>query len=156
MPLMLGCYLECSHSHILGYIPPPKMHFYPKLLAFTLYSKFMFYLLILLPNLRSKNCCPLKLLSLFIPSIVPFIKLLSAFYEFKSSQNTAYTSESAPTVILTCIQSIPENIKRIALQLAILAVLLIIICNTSLLNPGPTKINGLNCYFQNVQGFYHL
>ena len=82
IPLMLGCYLQCSHSHILKYIPLPKIHFYPKLLAFTLYSKFMFYLLIPLPNLRSKNCCPLnlKLLSLslsFYPFYCSFHKALN-------------------------------------------------------------------------------
>ena len=152
IPLLLGCYLECSHSHIIRYIPLPRMHFYPKLLAFTLYTKFLFYLLIPLPNLRNKNFRPLKVLSLFIPSIFPFIKLLTAFFDFKSSPNTIYASVSTPTIILTFIQSNLENTKRIALQLAILAVLIIIICNTSLLNPGPTKVKGLNCYFQNVQG----
>ena len=29
---------------------------------------------------------------------------------------------------------------------------MIVISNTSILNPGPAKINGLSCYFHNVQG----
>ena len=31
-------------------------------------------------------------------------------------------------------------------------ILLIVVSNPSILNPGPTKFNGIKCYFQNVQG----
>ena len=29
---------------------------------------------------------------------------------------------------------------------------MIVLCNPSILNPGPTKLNGIICYFQNIQG----
>ena len=46
------------------------------------------------------------------------------------------------------------NIITINLRLASIAILLIVVSNPSILNPGPTKFNGIKikCYFQNVQG----
>ena len=43
------------------------------------------------------------------------------------------------------------NFSNLIFELATLTLFLIIISNTSLLNPGP-KIHGLTCFFQNVQG----
>ena len=93
IPLLLGCYLECGHLHIIRHIPLPRMYFYPKLLAFTLYTKFLFYMLIPLPNLRNKNFRPLKVLSLFIPSFFSFIKLLTAFFDLIFSKHNLYVRE---------------------------------------------------------------
>ena len=44
------------------------------------------------------------------------------------------------------------NIITINLRLVSIAILLIVVSNPSILNPGPTKLNGIKCYFQNVQG----
>ena len=41
-------------------------------------------------------------------------------------------------------------------SIASLLLFLIILANASILNPGPEKIEALNCYFQNVQGFVTL
>ena len=44
----------------------------------------------------------------------------------------------------------------ILLSIASLLLFLIVVSNISLLNPGPTKDQHLNCYFHNVQGFVTL
>ena len=44
------------------------------------------------------------------------------------------------------------NTTYLNLRLASLSILLIVLCNPSILNPGPTELNGIKCYFQNVQG----
>ena len=44
------------------------------------------------------------------------------------------------------------NTTYLNLRLASLSILLIVLCNPSILNTGPTKLNGIKCYFQNVQG----
>ena len=44
------------------------------------------------------------------------------------------------------------NIITINLRLASIAILMIVVSNPTILNPGPTKFNGIKCYFQNVQG----
>ena len=44
------------------------------------------------------------------------------------------------------------NTTYLNLRLASLSILLIVLCNPSILNPRPTKLNGIKCYFQNVQG----
>ena len=44
------------------------------------------------------------------------------------------------------------NTTYLNLRLASLSILLIVLCNPSIINPGPTKLNGIKCYFQNVQG----
>ena len=44
----------------------------------------------------------------------------------------------------------------ITFSIASILLFLIILTNVSILNPGPPKVDGLNCYFQNVQGFVTL
>ena len=50
------------------------------------------------------------------------------------------------------ISTVFEISKTLSFNLAGIVILLIVMSNTSILNPGPTKINGLSCYFHNVQG----
>ena len=45
-----------------------------------------------------------------------------------------------------------KTLNTTTLRLASLSILLIVLCNPSILNPGPTKLSGFKCYFQNVQG----
>ena len=62
-------------------------------------------------------------------------------------------------VLVKYLCNIKKNINRAnktvnitTLCLATLSILLIVLCNPSILNPGPTKLSGIKCYFQNVQG----
>ena len=45
-----------------------------------------------------------------------------------------------------------KTLNITTLRLATLSILLTVLCNPSILNPGPTKLSGIKCYFQNVQG----
>ena len=45
-----------------------------------------------------------------------------------------------------------KDFKESSYEIATMILFLIVICNTSILNPGPNKINGLSFYYQNLQG----
>ena len=50
------------------------------------------------------------------------------------------------------VAKILEIFQNLNYNLASIGIVMIVISNTSILNPGPAKINGLSCYFHNVQG----
>ena len=84
--------------------------------------------------------------------IFPFTLLFNLFVSIESS------SISSISFLCTFNGRIKYHANKIIFErnsyaIATLTIFLIIICNTSILNPGPTnKIEGLSCFYQNVQG----
>ena len=60
------------------------------------------------------------------------------------------------TSLRKLVKAIMASGYIILLSIAPLLLFLIVVSNISLLNPGPTKDQHLNCYFHNVQGFVTL
>ena len=65
----------------------------------------------------------------------------------------AYSFRIYCDIILYKINNIIIKAFTTTYCIASLLLFLIILANISILNPGPVKIEALNCYFQNVQGF---
>ena len=68
----------------------------------------------------------------------------------------AYSFRIYCDIILYKINAIIIKAFSTTYCIASLLLFLIILANVSILNPGPEKIDALNCYFQNVQGFVTL
>ena len=156
VPLPLGITLQ-SQSQVNEVCYSTKSLFSPSCLVLFIYIKYiLFYLSVKRRkhNLKERilRCIPssslithyaYRILYFFAPG--PFLNLISnptnkhVFDFFKH-----FTS---------CRKSFSRFFLNSKLQLAalILLLFLIIISNTSLLNPGP-KIHGLTCFFQNIQG----
>ena len=71
--------------------------------------------------------------------------LLELIYKLKCKTKKRIAESVFVAKILEIFQNLNYN-------LASIGILMIVISNTSILNPGPAKINGLSCYFHNVQG----
>ena len=156
VPLSLGITLQ-SQSQVNEVCYSTKSLFSPSCLVLFIYIKnILFYLSVKRRkrNLKERilRCIPssslithyaYRILYFFAPG--PFLNLISnptnkhVFDFFKH-----FTS---------CRKSFSRFFLNSKLQLValILLLFLIIISNTSLLNPGP-KIHGLTCFFQNIQG----
>ena len=85
----------------------------------------------------------------------PLLPLITRFYSF------SFFFYSYSNVFVNNLCAVKKNCAKLcrtfnnanpSLRVASLSILLIVLCNPSILNPGPTKLNGIKCYFQNVQG----
>ena len=65
-------------------------------------------------------------------------------------------TENLKIIFRNTIGPLKPNNSYSFYQIATLLLFLIILANISLLNPGPQQFEGLNCFFQNVQGFVTL
>ena len=82
--------------------------------------------------------------------------ILSTFLLAKLLFLSKIRTENLNTVIRNTIGPLKRNNSYSSYQIATLLLFLIILANISLLNPGPQRFKGLNCFFQNVQGFVTL
>ena len=82
--------------------------------------------------------------------------ILSTFLFAKLLFLSKIRTENLNMVFRNTIGPLKSNNSYSSYQIATLLLFLIILANISLLNPGPQRFEGLNCFFQNVQGFVTL
>ena len=144
IPLLFGSLLESIHlNNPIQFYPVLVNNFIsPRISAITLYisnifiyhSIFFFQIKPIFPTLSFLS----SVASLIAALKLPFI--MSSFNLNKRVKINFY-------------QPLPEFSKNFTLQLCSLTLFLLIISNTSILNPGPTaNASGLNIFFQNIQG----
>ena len=149
LPLLLGCHIESNHSYDVIYLKVPKTSFSASSLAFAIYIKVAFYIIIPRYKPLKETVCPWKIFFLLYPFTFTVAKIIFSFCHLESIYNLKCSIKKRMTVL---ISKVFEISKKLSFNLAGIVILLIVMSNTSILNPGPTKINGLSCYFHNVQG----
>ena len=102
-------------------------------------------------SIQKKTVCPWKVFFLFFPFHFTLSRILSPFLLLESIYKLKYKNKKriAESVFVAKILEIFQNLNY---NLASIGILMIVISNTSILNPGPATINGLSCYFHYVQG----
>ena len=153
LPILFGLLLKvkCNHMQLFRSIHMPVNTTSPSLYITSSYAvKFL-----LCAVLCRRNSSPLhwqmkELIVVIFPLHLVLAKCLSLahrLFYLKTSVN------DFPRVkLIFKIVNNKVNIITINLRLASIAILLIVVSNPSILNPGPAKFNGIKCYFQSVQG----
>ena len=140
-PKMVECFIETNNSNYID-----NIHFLCVFLFISNYSRVGVFHKI--PSLLRINLAhSLVIISLPINVFNQSI-ILCCFY--------AYSFRIYCDIILYKINAIIIKAFSTTYLIASLLLFLIILANVSILNPGPEKIDTLNCYFQNAQGFVTL
>ena len=135
----------------ITYFKVQKTNFSIVLSTFVVYIKIVFCMKIHGNSIQKKTVRPWKAFFLFFPFLFTLSRILSPFLLLESIYKLKYKTKKriAESVFVAKILEIFQNLNY---NLASIGILMIVISNTSILNPGPAKINGLSCYFHNVQG----
>ena len=148
-PLSLGVILQ-RESPLNKICSSPKSLFSPSSLVLLLYVKNIMFFLMMQRLKRSRKKLPFQgTFSVIIHYTYRIVHFLSPKIILKIA-DPAYYLVSNVKCFAIC-KELFTNFSNLIFELATLTLFLIIISNTSLLNPGP-KIHGLTCFFQNVQG----
>ena len=162
LPLLLRIYIDSKNVSPLNFNTTPlfilKCH--TNFLLIIKFSTIYAYLasIFLKSNLKLKT----ELLNLVISVSYIFVHCLyfisSFILLYNLSLSIELTTISSIAFLYAYNGRINYHANKITLEcnsyaIATLTIFLIIICNTSILNPGPTnKIEGLTCFYQNIQG----
>ena len=97
----------------------------------------------------------------FFTSIYLFLVFFSSSYFWNTVLVDYFTNSNCLAnririSLRKLVRAIMASGYIILLSIASLLLFLIVVSNISLLNPGPTQDQHLNCYFHNVQGFVTL
>ena len=148
-PLSLGLILQ-RESPLNKICSSPKSLFSPSSLVLLLYVKNIMFFLMMQRLKRSRKKLPFQgTFSVIIHYTYSIVHFLTPKIILKIA-DPAYYLVSNVKCFAIC-KELFTNFSNLIFELATLTLFLIIISNTSLLNPGP-KIHGLTCFFQNVQG----
>ena len=130
----------------------PKSLFSPPALVLFLYVKNIMFFLTMQRLQRSRKRLPFQgKFSIIIHYTYRIVHFLSPNIALKQITDPAYYLVSNLKCFAICKVLFTNFSSNLIFELVTLTLFLIIISNTSLLNPGP-KIHGLTCFFQNVQG----
>ena len=152
LPILFGLLLKvkCNHMQLIRFIHMPVNTTSPSLYITSNYAaKFLLCAVSCRRNSSPLHWQMKELIVVIFPLHLVLAKCLSLahrLFYLKTSVN------HFPCVKLIFKIFNKVNIITINLRLASVAILLIVVSNPSILNPGPTKFNGIKCYFQNVQG----
>ena len=152
-PSLLGLILKIKHNNIEFKCLPPVQG---KIIAPAFQTTFKYilnlWLCAIFPGQKLYYQNNLRLKSIIL-LIFPLFHLVTRFL------TVFLLSCPFPKIFVKFLCNIKKNINKAnktlnttTLRLASLSILLIVLCNPSILNPGPTKLSGIKCYFQNVQG----
>ena len=151
IPVSLSLTLQ-RKSSLSKVCSSPKVLFSPPTLALFLYIKNVLFFL----SVRHKRC-PKKLstqgifevIAHYIYRVLNFLIPRTVLNLIPNLSN--YNIINVNKCFKICRKLFTKFYPNQRVQLLSVTLILIIISNTSLLNPGP-KIHGLTCFFQNIQG----
>lgn len=126
------------------------------------YSKqrpyFVYLIIIMIPKLiNTKTISKLPSLTTFAPSsLIVMFHLFIKVFNFSIPNSVLYSYALKMSFNITLSKLYSNESRHLLYNIATLLLFLIVLSNMSLLNPGPERSTGLNCFFQNVQGFVTL
>ena len=155
---MLGCHLESNQTLNSAYFKLQKTNFSTTLSTFVVCIKIAFCMKIHGNSIQKKTACPWKALFLFLffPLLFTLSRILSPFLLLESIYKLLKCKTKNRIAESVFVAKILGNFQNLNYNLASIGILMIVISNTSILNPGPAKINGLSCYCSQCTRPHHL